>query len=263
MSIAVAILIGMGAALVLGAVLSWLLGFLERLYRLRASAGYRAAVMMQKPERRDDPLGLERYPWTAIRLGAVIVLALVALALRPPLVVLAPIGYLLPELFLRRYFENRARTRLRLEVRDLLSELRLLLAVGTSLGPALEVASRAGTGPLRQALAQEVGGDVYGRLPEQMLSAVATRLQSPDLRSCLARLESARQGTESYREALAEAVNEISESIGEEAEVAVEGAPTRIILPMLVCLMLPILVLGLYPPLAAMVAAISGIPLGG
>lgn len=262
MNTAIALLVGGGFGLTIYALLSQLLSLLERAYLLRHSAGFRAASMLRRPDSRQDPLRLERYPWLWIRLSGVALFVMLSVVLKPALLILAPLGYLLPELGLRRYLERRVRGKLRLEVRDLLQELRLLLAVGTSLGPALAQATRNPDGLLRQTLAAEIGGDVYGRLPEQILAAVAQRLGSEDLRQTLARLESARQGTESYQEALSEAVAEISASIAEEAEVAVEGAPTRLVAPMLVCLLLPVLILGFYPPLTSVVAAIAGTPTG-
>ena len=258
LAVAVAALAGAGAAMVIGAGLSGLLTFLERAWLLRHSAGYRAAAMRQARARREDPFGLDLLPWPLIRAGGVVLLALIALATQPALLALAPAGWMLPELFLRRFLEARARSALRLEARDALMELRLLMAVGTSLGPALDIVARSGEGVLRRALREELGGDVYGRLPEQVLREVAGKLGSAELRQALARLESAQRGTETYASALSEAVAEISERIAEEAEVAVEGAPTRFILPMLACLMGPLLVIAIYPPLAGVVASITG-----
>jgi len=258
MSTAIAVLVGLGAALVVGAPLSWLLVQLERAVKLRRSAGYRAALMLQRPAHRDDPFGLESYPWELFKVAGAMVMAVVALVADRRLLALVPLGYLFPPLVVRRYLERQAREKLRLEVRDMLQELRLLLAVRSSLGAALAVASQGNT-PLRRAIAAELRSNAYGRLPEEVLGAVAQRFGSADLQDALARLESARQGTESYREALEEAAAAVAGSIAEEAEVAVEGAPTKLILPMLVSLMVPLLVVALYPPLAAVVAAITGV----
>jgi hypothetical protein len=267
-SIAIASLIGSGVALVAAGALSGLATLLSRWWRWRRSAGYRAAVMREPPGRQSShPLGLDLYPWGAVRLAAVAVLSLMALATRPGLLALAPLGYLAPELVLRPYLERRARARLRLATRDLLNELRLLLAVGTSLGPALEAVSKGAVGerdlrkmPLRIALASEIGGDVYSRLPQQILADVAERLGSDDLREVVARLQAAQNGQDSYQSAIDGAAQELSERIAEQAAEAIEGAPTRLILPMLACMLLPVLILGFYPPLMRVVSAITSLP---
>lgn len=165
-------------------------------------------------------------------------------------------------LFWKRRRLAQARQEVRREVAHLIEELRLHLAFGGSLGAAL--------GMLAQGQGEEPPkGLVHTRLhalrdlitvsgPEAVLERLATELRSAELWLLLRRIGAARRGGTAYSDALRASADEALAEINRQAWMEVEGAPLRLMFPMLVLLLPPILALALYPPAYALIAALSG-----
>ena len=64
-------------------------------------------------------------------------------------------------------------------------------------------------------------------------------------------------------EALQAAADEVTGEMARRAEIEIEGAPMRLLFPMLVFLFPPILVLVLYPPAARLIEQLTGAGPGG
>jgi hypothetical protein len=168
-----------------------------------------------------------------------------------------------PVLWKRRWLDN-ARQEARGQMADLITEMRLRLVFSGSLGAAL-----------RELAAEDREGIVWERLqahrdlltvsgPEAALEAMVNEFRDAarELNMLLRRLRSARQGGGSYAVALQKASEEAMEEIYRRAQMEVEGAPVRVLLPMLLFLFSPILVLVAYPMLAELMSSITsgGLP---
>lgn len=152
---------------------------------------------------------------------------------------------------------NALRQEIRKGIVGLLENIRLQMAFGGSLAYSLSV------------LADGEGGLVYQRLrvyretlwlqgPEAALRKVADELESPELQIFLARLEMARHGRTSYEQVLEDAVSDAIRENRKRAEEEIEGAPLRLLLPMLFLLFPPVLVMVLYPPAYALISQLAG-----
>ena len=151
------------------------------------------------------------------------------------------------------------RQQIRRDVADLLENIRLQMAFGGSLVYALS-----SVGPsINQA------GLVYRRLqfyqkalilegPEFVLEKLSGELDSSELRTFLIRLGIAQQGQMSYEQALADAVSEAIRENRRIVEADIEGAPLRLLLPMLFLMFPPVLALALYPPAYALISQLAG-----
>lgn len=151
-----------------------------------------------------------------------------------------------------------ARLDVRRQLAHLIEDMRLRLALNVSLGTVLHVVA-----------AERRGGIVGERLwlhrhlitiagPEALLERLARELRSAELQMLLRRLSAARQGGASYGEALRAAAAEVTAEVLRKAELEVEAAPLRLMFPMLVLLLPPILALLLYPPAYALIGSLAG-----
>jgi hypothetical protein len=86
------------------------------------------------------------------------------------------------------------------------------------------------------------------RGPEEFLENLSEELRINELRGLLRRVRAARRGGTSYEEAVKSAIADVRQEIWRRAEVDVEGAPIRLLLPMVFTLFPTALVLILYPP---------------
>jgi len=165
---------------------------------------------------------------------------------------------LIPMMYRRRK-RAAAEHMIRRQVGELIQEMQLQLAFGGSLGAVLD----------RVANAADREGIVYERLrqhrhlltiagPNEVLERLATELRSPELELLVRRIRTARRGSASFADVLRAAAEETAEELRQRAEQEVEGAPLRLVFPMLIGLLPPILVLVLYPPAYGLVSTISG-----
>ena len=161
-------------------------------------------------------------------------------------------------LFWQRRRVATVRQEIRRQVAEIIQEMRLHLAFGSSLAAALDALD---TGD-RQ-------GIVYERLrfhrasltvsgPEVVLERLAEGLRSPELSMLVRRVRAARQGDMSYAAALQSAADDVMSEMRRQAEIEVEGAPLRLLFPMLMGLLPPILALVLYPPAYGLISSLAG-----
>jgi len=148
---------------------------------------------------------------------------------------------------------------IRRQVAELIQEVRLRLAFGGSLGAVLNTVA---VEPGREGVVVERLRH-HRRLiliegPEAVLAHLAEDLRSPELRMLLRRVRAARQGGASFADALRAAAEEVAVEMVRRADVEVEGAPLRLLFPMLIGLLPPILALALYPPAYGLIASLAG-----
>jgi hypothetical protein len=185
-------------------------------------------------------------------------LLLSTLAVQGPARVLGLAGGLVPLLW-RRQRLTEARRQTRRQVADLIEDMRLRLAFSGTLGSVLYALANDTERP----------GVVYDRLrlhrdrlalenPEDVIQQLAAELRSPELKRLLARVRASRLGGLSYAEALQAAAAEVVAEIIRQIEVDVEAAPLRLLFPMLILLLPPILALALYPPASVLLNSLTG-----
>jgi tight adherence protein C len=221
---------------------------------LQALRGHEEAATFSEEELYGLPRSL--VPWMA--LAALAGLGATMALLDGPARVLGLAAGVTPILWKRRRL-GQGRQEVRRQVAGLIEEMRLCLAFGGSLGPVL------------QALAAEERpeGIVYERLrahrqllalsgPEAALEQLAQDTRSPELQLLLRRVRAARRGGASYADALRAAADEVAQEIARQAETEVEGAPLRLMFPMIVLLLPPILALVLYPPAYLLITSLTG-----
>ena len=250
--------------------------FLARLDRDRQArrAGPRAKTEAEK-------LGLPPVNWVLWRIGS----ALAGFGFGWLLLgggdyfFLAPVGlvaYFAPG-FVEQQRVELARWRLRLEVRDFVTALRLALAFDVTLSRMLaDIGARAGgvlrgsgprnpgssapdETPLARALTARQGS-LTASDPQAVLAILADDLDSRDLRQLLGRVGAARRGGLSFADALAASAREIMEQLALDAEYRVEAAPNELILPMLLALFPPALLLLLLPVASTLMESLGGAP---
>ena len=165
---------------------------------------------------------------------------------------------LLP-LWWRRRQLAQARFETRRQVGILIEDLQLRLGFSSTLGAAL-------AGLAEEANPMEVVGARLrlqrDRLalegPEAVLQRLADELRSRELRLLLARVRAARLGGGSTTEALRAAAADVSAEIAQQVETEIEGAPLRLVFPMLALLLPPLLALVLYPPASLLIEGLTG-----
>lgn len=138
---------------------------------------------------------------------------------------------------------KRRRTwRVKVEIRDFLSGLRLALAIRPTISLALEAAS---AGMSKGLFAERLRYHVKTRLLTEGAEAVIRRLaqefHSKEVEGLLVRIEAARKGGLPLPEALRRASEEMERELIREAEYAVESAPVRLTFPLLLTLFPPLL----------------------
>jgi pilus assembly protein TadC len=94
--------------------------------------------------------------------------------------------------------------------------------------------------------------------PEAVLQRLADELRSRELRLLLARVRAAHLGGGSTTEALRAAAADVSAEIAQQVETEIEGAPLRLVFPMLALLLPPLLALVLYPPASLLIEGLTG-----
>jgi hypothetical protein len=180
------------------------------------------------------------------------------LALQGPARMLGLMAGIAPIVWRRRRLAQ-ARLQVRRQVAELIEDVRLRLAFSGTLAAVLS------------SLADEPDrtGIVYDRLrlhrdrlslegPEEVLKRLAEELRSRELKMLLARVRASRLGGVSYAEALRVAADDVAGEIVRQIEADVEGAPLRLVFPMLVLLLPPVLALALYPPASLLLNALTG-----
>ncbi len=180
------------------------------------------------------------------------------LALQGPARPLGLVAGVVPIVWRRRRLAQ-ARLQVRLQGAELIEDVRLRLAFSGTLAAVLS------------SLADEPDrtGIVYDRLrlhrdrlslegPEEVLKRLAEELRSRELKMLLARVRASRLGGVSYAEALRVAADDVAGEIVRQIEADVEGAPLRLVFPMLVLLLPPVLALALYPPASLLLNALTG-----
>ena len=93
--------------------------------------------------------------------------------------------------------------------------------------------------------------------PASVVQDLAQDIRSAELENLLLGITAAQKGGMGYGEAVIRAAEEASERIHEEARIAIEETPVRMIIPMLLLLVPPFLVLALYPLLARLLALLN------
>ena len=185
------------------------------------------------------------------------------LALQGPAQVLGLSAGVAPIVWRQRRL-TQARLQVRRQVAELIEDVRLRLAFSGSLGAVLYAITEE---PERR-------GVVYDRLrlhrdrialenPEEVLKRLSEELRSRELKMLMARVRASRLGGVSYTEALRVAADDVSAEIVRQIEADVEGAPLRLVFPMLILLLPPILALALYPPASVLLNALTGAGPGG
>ena len=208
----------------------------------------------------DDLYGLRGIPWPLLRVaGAGLGVALTWMLLgerNPALSVLGLGGILAPRL-IRAYLVRQGQIEIDRQVRSLIFLLRAALAVFGGLRPALEeVARRLEPGVVQSRLGHHLERS-FAADPATAIEHLAGDIHSEELDHLLLGITAARRGSMGYTEAVVEAADEAGERINEQARVAIEETPMRLLIPMLLLLLPPFLVLSLYPLLARVMALLA------
>lgn len=236
-----------------------------RLVLLRTPLWRRVAQSTDQASVPRDPV--QQIPWEQWRLvsGVIGVAVLLVILWDSEYVFMAIFGLaaaFVPSV-IKSQMVQQAQWRLRLEIRDLVSELRLARALNVTVSQALEYLTlRPRERPSyfieRVRHHAERTLRLYG--PEQMLQALADEFDSPDLRRLLTLLRAAMRGGMSLGDALAHSSESIAQSIRADAELSIEEAPTRLILPMLFALFPTIMTIAMLPAVSLLLTALTGPP---
>ena len=205
-----------------------------------------------------DPYGLDHIPWDLIRLPAaglgVGLAALLFWERSPYLAVLGLAAGYVPS-FVRLYLLRRAERRVSIEVRHFLHTLRGLVPAYGGLYPALRAMTDVQGGTVEERLKRHLG---TRKNALEILESLATDLRSPPLETLAERLREAQEGLDQPAAVLADALERIEQETLLAAKEAIGSAPIRLLIPMLVLMVPPILVLALYPAVARLIAVIGG-----
>ena len=212
----------------------------------------------------EDLYGLRGVPWTLWRIvgaAAGVALAYLLLAERNPiLALLGLIGAFAPRM-LRAYLVRRRQVDVDRQVRDFIFLLRPALALRGGLRPALEdVAARLEVGVIQVRLLHHLER-AFAVDPAAVIEGLAKDVRSAELDNLLLGITAARKGGMGFGEAVIRAADAAGERIREEARIAIEETPVRLLIPMLLLLVPPFLILALYPLLARLLALLSA-PVG-
>ena len=213
----------------------------------------------------DDLYGLRGMPWPLLRVaGAALGVALVWMLLgeRNPVLSVLGLGGLFAPRLLRAYLVRQGQIGIDRQVRNLIFLLRGALSVLNGLRPALEEVSRRLEPGVVQARLHYHLERAFAADPSVVIENLARDIHSEELDHLLLGITAARKGSMGYTEAVIEAADEAGERINEQARVAIEETPMRLLIPMLLLLLPPFLVLSLYPLLARVMALLSA-PAGG
>lgn len=220
-----------------------------------------------------DLLPLERlYGWSEARWrGAGLLAAVAGMAVlyllfaemgTPYLALLGGAAALVPQM-VKRTQRRAHQWRYLREIRDFITSLRLAVSLGETISQALlGIAEQEGETLFHERLRHHVRTKLATSTPEKVLDALARDFRSPEIAALLRQITAARAGGLSYGEALRGSAERVEQEMVQAAEYAIEEAPTRLVLPMLVGLFPTIVVLVVYPLAMALIAGIStaGLP---
>lgn len=153
------------------------------------------------------------------------------------------------------------------EIRDFITSLRLAVSLGETISQALLGIAEQEPAPTRgrpggeilfhERLRHHVRTKLATSTPEKVLEALARDFRSPEIAALLRQINAARAGGLSYGEALRGSAERVEQEMVQAAEYAIEEAPTRLVLPMLIGLFPTIVVLVVYPLAMALIAGIT------
>lgn len=157
------------------------------------------------------------------------------------------------------------------QVQSLIIRLRMDVSLGRTLSQALEAVameaedSQGESGSVESEAAQLFRRRVVYHIrtlqslarPERVLSALARDFKSEILNSLLVKIDAAQLGGATYGEALAEAVDETMASRLANARLAIQEAPMKLLLPMLVGLFPPPIMLMMLPVVTRVLAGMG------
>lgn len=213
----------------------------------------------------DDLYGLRGISWDLWRIAGAVVgvaLAYLLLAERNPVFAAFGLGGVFAPRLIRAYMVRRRKVEVDRQVRDFIFLLRPALALHGGLRPALEeVAGRLDASVVRNRLRFHLER-AFVADPAQVVEDLAADIHSAELGNLLLGITAAKKGGMSFGEAVIRASEESGEHIREDARIAIEETPMRLLLPMLLFMLPPFLVLSLYPLLARLMALLSS-PAGG
>lgn len=261
-------------ALGAGALAAWGAGLIRNLIgrvlqrqRFRSPLRRMEALQLRREALGEDALyGLDRVPWNLWRVaGAAVGVALAYLLLverSPALAVVGLAGVFAPRL-IRAYLVRRRSAQIERQVRDLVFLLRPALGMHGGLRPALEeVQRRLSPGIARDRLDYHLQRAFLGS-PEDVIEALAADLHSQEMERLLLGIRAAQQGGMTFAEAVLMAAEEAQERIYEDARVAIEETPIRLLIPILFLLLPPILILSMYPLVARLLSMMTTPATGG
>lgn len=208
----------------------------------------------------EDLYDLHGIPWDLWRVvGALLGVALSYLLLaerNPYMAVIGLGGAFMPRL-VRSFLVRRRRGHIDRQIRDFIFLLRPAIGVRGGLRPALEdVCERLSSGVVKDRLGYHLERS-FSTDPVEVIEALGEDMRSPEMERLLLGIRAARKGGVSYVEAIVMASEEAKERILEEARLAIEETPVRLLIPMLILLVPPILVLLLYPLVARLLALMA------
>ena len=208
----------------------------------------------------DEYLGLPNLNWNLLQLAGavagVLALSLVFAETTPQFALAGLAGGMAPRLA-RRQITERARERHLGSVRDFITSLRLMVSMGDTLSRSLmRLAEGEEQGLFGRRLRHHVATKLASS-PETVIEALSQDFRSPELENLLLRLRASQKGGLSGSEAVRSTAEEVEVEMAERAELAIEEAPTKLVLPMLVGLFPTILVLLLYPLANAFLAGLN------
>lgn len=208
----------------------------------------------------EDLYDLHGIPWDLWRVvGALLGVALSYLLLaerNPYMAVIGLGGAFMPRL-VRSFLVRRRRGHIDRQIRDFIFLLRPAIGVRGGLRPALEdVCERLSSGVVKDRLGCHLERS-FSTDPVEVIEALGEDMRSPEMERLLLGIRAARKGGVSYVEAIVMASEEAKERILEEARLAIEETPVRLLIPMLILLVPPILVLLLYPLVARLLALMA------
>ncbi|MBU0493651.1 MAG: hypothetical protein KKA73_29295 [Chloroflexi bacterium] len=199
--------------------------------------------------------------WQLVCGGGGLTLTLIAFWQISPF--LAPLG--LAGVFIPRLVASmrasRARWQYQTDIRALLISLDLLVGLGGTLEMALR--QSVGQVPADHLVARRLRYHLeqYPGQPEAVIQALAADFRSTELTDLALRVEGARRGGMiTYSEAVQVVARDLQERLQQQAEERIEGAPTRMIIPMLAGLFPPPLILLVYPLAMTIMAGLGIAP---
>lgn len=138
------------------------------------------------------------------------------------------------------------------DVRDLVLSLQLGTSMEATLTGSLAKATEqfADRGLLGERLQRHVEAKLSSIGPRAVIEGLVDDLDCPQLVEVLERIRMAEDGGISYHQVLAVSADAIDEDIRGSIEQAIQKAPTRLTLPMVIGVFFPALILGLFPLLA-------------